>query len=151
MTREKLKEIIAFAVENEVDAYEFYKDAAERLDDERLKETFEDLAKDELEHKKFLEDFLENEAEDMNIDIEADYKVSETVEKPPLSMDMSFADAIQLAMKNEEEAMNMYQQLADAMTDQKERNIFIGLRDMEKMHKTRLEDIYVNAAFVEVW
>ena len=66
-------------------------------------------------------------------------------------MDMTFAQAIQLAMKNEEEAMDMYQQLADAVTDKKEKDIFIGLRDMEKMHKTKLEDIYVNAAFVEVW
>lgn len=151
MTREELKEIIAFAVENEVDAYEFYRDAAERLEDQGLKQTFKDLAEDELEHKKFLEEFLENNTDEINIDVEADYKVSETVEKPPLSMDMSFADAIQLAMKNEEEAMDMYQQLADAVTDEKEKNIFIGLRDMEKMHKTKLEDIYVNAAFVEVW
>ncbi len=151
MTREELKSIIAFAVENEVEAYQFYKDAAERLEDEGLKETFEDLAKEELQHKKFLEDFLENKTDEINIDVEADYKVAETVEKPPLSMDMTFAEAIQLAMKNEEEAMDMYQQLADAVKDKKEKDIFTGLRDMEKMHKTRLEDIYVNAAFVEVW
>lgn len=151
MTREELKEIICFAVENEVGAYEFYRDAAERLEDESLKETFEELAQEELEHKKFLEDFLENNTDEINIDVEADYKVAETVEKPPLSMDMSFADAIQLAMKNEQEAMDMYQQLADAVTDKEERDIFLGLRDMEKKHKTRLEDIYVNAAFVEVW
>ena len=151
MTREELKGIIAFAVENEVEAYEFYRDAAERLEDEGLKSTFEDLAKDELEHKRFLEEFLESNTDEINIDVEADYKVAETVDKPPLSMDMTFAQAIQLAMKNEEEAMDMYQQLADAVTDKKEKDIFIGLRDMEKMHKTKLEDIYVNAAFVEVW
>ena len=151
MTREQLKEIIQFAVDNEVDAYEFYRDAAERLEEEGLKETFADLAQEELEHKKFLEDFLNSKTDEINISAEADYKVAETVEKPPLTADMSFADAIALAMKNEQEAMDMYQQLADACVDQKERDIFIGLRDMEKMHKTRLEDIYVNAAFVEIW
>ena len=151
MTREQLKEIIQFAVDNEVDAYEFYRDAAERLEEEGLKETFKDLAEEELEHKKFLEDFLISKTDEINIKAEADYKVAETVEKPPLEADMSFADAIALAMKNEEEAMDMYQQLADACIDQKEKDIFLGLRDMEKMHKTRLEDIYVNAAFVEIW
>lgn len=151
MTREELKGIIAFAVENEVDAYEFYKEAAERLEDEGLKGTFNDLAKEELEHKKFLEEFLESGTDEINIDETADYKVAETVDKPPLTADMSFAEAIQLAMKNEEEAMDMYQQLADACVDQKEREIFLGLMEMEKMHKARLEDIFVNAAFVEVW
>lgn len=151
MTNEDMKKIIEFAVENEVDAYEFYRDAAERIKDETLKETFKDLAQEELEHKKFLRDFLESGTSEINIDLEADYKVSEEVNKPQLSMDMSFTDAIALAMKNEEEAMDMYQQLADACVDQKEKDIFLGLRDMEKMHKSRLEDIFVNAAFVEVW
>lgn len=151
MKREELKSIIAFAVENEIDAYEFYRDAAERLEDETLKETFVDLSKEELEHKKFLEEFLESGTDEINIDENADYKVAETVDKPEFTTDMSFADAIGLAMKNEEEAMYMYKQLADACVDQKEKDIFIGLMEMEKMHKTRLEDIYVNAAFVEVW
>ena len=151
MTNEDMKKIIEFAVANEVDAYEFYRDASERLGDESLKETFKDLAQEELEHKKFLKDFLESGTSEINIAVEADYKVSEEVNKPTLSIDMSFRDAIALAMKNEEEAMDMYQQLADACIDQKEKDIFLGLRDMEKMHKTRLEDIYVNAAFVEIW
>lgn len=151
MTREELTKIIEFAVENEVDAYQFYKDAAERLEDDALKETFQDLAKEELEHKKFLEDFLSSGTAEINIDETCDYKVAESVDKPTLSMDMSFPDAMALAMKNEEEAMEMYQQLADACVDQKEKDIFLGLMEMEKMHKTRLEDIYVNAAFVEVW
>lgn len=151
MNREELKGIIAFAVENEIDAYEFYRDAAEKIEDATLKETFKDLAKEELEHKRFLEEFLESGTDEINIDESSDYKISETVEKPPLTMDMSFAEALALAMKNEEEAMNMYKQLADACIDQKEKDIFLGLMDMEKMHKTRLEDIYVNAAFVEVW
>lgn len=151
MTSEDMKKIIEFAVANEVDAYEFYRDAAERLEDDSLKDTFKDLAQEELEHKKFLQDFLESGTSEINIDVEADYKVSETVDKPTLSMDMSFKDAIALAMKNEEEAMDMYKKLADACVDKKEKDMFTGLMDMEKMHKTRLEDIFVNAAFVEVW
>lgn len=151
MTREELKGIIAFAVENEIDAYEFYRDAAAKLEDPSLKETFEDLAREELEHKKFLEDFLESGTSEINIDETVDYKVAETVEKPPLTVDMSFADAMALAMKNEEEAMYMYKQLADACVDQKEKDIFLGLMDMETLHKTRLEEIYTNAAAAEVW
>lgn len=151
MTREELKGIIAFAVENEIDAHDFYRDAAAKLEDASLKETFEDLAKEELEHKKFLEDFLESGTNEINIDETVDYKVAESVEKPPLTVDMSFADAMAIAMKNEQEAMDMYKQLADACIDKKEKDIFLGLMDMETLHKTRLEEIYTNAAAAEVW
>ena len=80
-----------------------------------------------------------------------DYQISETVEEKALSTSMNFKDAIALAMKKEEEAMNMYKQFAEASDDDKQRKTFEELVKMEQQHKTRLEDIYVNAAYTEVW
>jgi len=64
---------------------------------------------------------------------------------------MKFADAIGLAIKNEEEAMDMYKNLADICIDEEQRKLFLGLMEMEKMHKAKLEEIYVNVAYAEVW
>ncbi len=64
---------------------------------------------------------------------------------------MDFQDAIALAIKREDEAMDMYQALADAATENDKKSVFIGLRNMEQMHKTRLEDIYINVGYREVW
>lgn len=145
-------DIIEFAVEREIEAYEFYKDAEKKVKSESLRDLFKDLAKEELEHRKFLKDFLKSDAEKIKLNEEyRDFKISETIDKPKLSVEMEFSDAIALAIKNEEEAMDMYKDLAEACIDQKEKDLFLGLMNMEQMHKAKLEEVYVNAAFGEVW
>ena len=146
------KEILKMAVGNEVEAYEFYRDAAAKMKDPAMKKTFMELADEESGHKVLLEGYLSNEMKDMKFSDEKDYKVAETVEAPQaLSTDMAFKDAIALAMKKEQEAMEMYQQFADASEGAKQKTTFLELVKMEKGHKVRLEDIYTNIAFVEIW
>ncbi|HHX70685.1 MAG: ferritin family protein [Miniphocaeibacter sp.] len=151
MNRSEFNEIIDYAINEEVMSYEFYTDAANKIKDETLKETFTDLAKEELEHKKFLEDFKESHCETIDLEESIDYKIADTIDKPELTTDMDFQDAIALAIKREDEAMDMYQALADAATENDKKSVFIGLRNMEQMHKTRLEDIYINVGYREVW
>lgn len=151
MKNADLRSIIDFAVENELEAYEFYRDAAEKVEDDFLKETFQELATEELEHKKFLEDFLLSEVDEIKLNEFSDYKISETIDKPELTVEMKFGDAIALAIKNEEEAMFMYESLAEACVDEPHEKLFLGLMEMEKMHKVKLEEIYLNVAYAEVW
>ena len=47
--------------------------------------------------------------------------------------------------------MSMYTQLANASTDASQKKLFADLASMERGHKARLEDIYTNMAFPEVW
>ena len=146
------KEILQMAVGNEVEAYEFYRDAAAKMKDPAMKKTFQELADEESGHKVLLEGYLSNEMKDMKFKEEKDYKVAETVEAPKtLSTDMAFKDAIALSMKKEQEAMEMYQQFADASEEAKQKETFLELAKMEKGHKVRLEGIYTDMAFIEVW
>lgn len=151
MTREELEKIISDAIETEVESYEFYTDASERLEDPQLKELFHDLAQEELEHREYLQNFLESDIPTIEIDPGYDYGVAETLDAPRLSTDMGFADAIKLAIKREEEAMEMYSDLAKATTDGETQKIFRGLSDMEQLHKSKLEEVFVNVGFREVW
>lgn len=145
------QEIINFAVENEIEAFKFYSDVAKKVEDKNLKETFEDLAREEEKHKVYLKDFLEGKLSEMNIEDVADYGIAESVDEPKLSTEMAFSDAIALAMKKEQSAKEMYEKLANIADTEEQKNLFEELAKMEKMHKVRLEDIYNNAAFVEVW
>lgn len=151
MTREEYKNILKMAIGNEVEAYEFYKGVSEKAADANIKKMFSQLAEEETGHQKLLEGFLSGDACTMHFDETTDYKVSETVDKPKLSVNMKPADAIALAMKNEEEAMNMYMAFANASTDQGQKKMFQDLANMEKAHKAKLEEYYVNAAYAEVW
>ncbi|HPT68755.1 MAG TPA: ferritin family protein [Syntrophomonas sp.] len=143
--------ILSMAIENEVEAYEFYLGVSQKVGDANIKSIFKGLAEQELGHRDLLSSYLNNDARPLNFTQVPDYKVSESVAKPKLSLQMKPADAIALAMKNEEDAMNMYKDLADSSSDQEQKKLFMNLSNMEKGHKTQLEDLYTNMAFPEVW
>lgn len=151
MDYKQLKTIIDFAIKNEVEAYEFYRDAALKLKEDNIREIFDDLSKQELKHKQYLQEFLESGIQDIKLDEFTDYKIAETIDEPKLSINMTFVDAIALAIKKEQEAMELYDHLSSLCLEQEKKNIFLGLKEMEKMHKAKLEDIYVNVAYAEVW
>lgn len=150
MKANEFKKIITFAIDNEIEAYDFYKGVSEKVADISLKRTFSDLADEEKQHRLFLESFI-SDAQPLHFDEVMDYKVSQTIDKPKLSLNMKPVDAIALAVKNEEEAMNLYTSMADLNTDSEQKKMFQSLASMERQHKAKLEDVFTNMAFPEVW
>jgi len=151
MDIESYKNILAMAIENEIEAAEFYQGVYDKTETDNLKSIFGKLATEERKHRALLEGFLANEARPMKFKAGQDYKVSETVEMPRLSMEMKPVDAIALAMKKEEEAMNMYLKFAQASDDAEQKEVFENLAKMEQSHKANLENLYTNMAFPEAW
>jgi rubrerythrin len=151
MNLEEFNKIISDAINNEEEAYLFYRDVAKKTNDKNISSIFENFAKDELSHKVLLKGYLTGAVKALKFNSAADYKVAESVDKPKLSIDMKPADAIALAMKNEEEAMNMYNEFAAISIDVEQKEAFLGLARMEQGHKAKLEDLYVGTAFTEVW
>jgi rubrerythrin len=150
MSETKLKATLEMAIGNENEAYEFYKSAASKTKNPSLISIFNELAAEELKHKSLLKGYLKD-LKSLSFKDTADYKISESLPLAKLTADMKYTDAIVLAMKKEEEAMNMYKNLADASADRTQKETFLELSKMEKGHKTRLEDIYNDTAFAEVW
>ena len=150
MKIDEFKKIIALAVKSEIEAFDFYTAAAAKVTDANLKSIFQDLAREEKGHREYLEK-LTTQVQPGSLDGAQDYRIAESVSKPKLSVTMKPADAMALAMKNEEEAMAMYTELAKVSKDNDQKAMFESLARMEQGHKTRLEDIYTNMAFVEAW
>jgi rubrerythrin len=150
MTIEEYRKIIAMAIANEIAAHDFYKSICEKIKDSNLRSIFEELAEDELKHKIFLEGFLTG-AKPFHFAEVMDYEVAKTIEKPKASIDMKPYDAIGLAMKEEEEAMQMYQALANSSTSPNQKEMFLTLARMERSHKVKLEELYTSMAYPEVW
>ena len=121
------KEVLKFAIANEIEAQKFYRDAADRVQDPHLKEMFAGFAVEEKRHEEILTGIIAHDAIGQYFNENKDFKVAETVEKPKLSTDMKPADAIALAMKNEEEAMRQYLALADACADAAKKQVFLDL------------------------
>jgi rubrerythrin len=150
MQIEEYRKIISSAIEKEVEAYEFYAGVAAKVTSRVLKDIFSELAEEEKKHKSTLEGYLAD-LKPPTFDATRDYRVSETVQRPTLKLDMKPVDAVALAMKKEEDAMNMYTALAENSSGQEQKEMFQSLAAMEKGHKAKLEDMYTNMAFPEVW
>lgn len=146
-----LESIIKSAIDSEIDAYNFYLAAAEKMVDASAKDLFNELADEEKSHELMLSSLDLSAYKSIFTYDSPDFHIAEVVDKPVLSVEMSFADAIALAMKNEEEAMLLYAALAKLSEDAEQQKLFQALSDMEKGHKARLEGIYNNAAYAEVW
>ena len=152
MDLEKYKKIIGDAIQAEIEAKEFYEKISKGVKNEYLKELFEKFAKEEKKHEVILSNVLSNEQiKSSYFDFEKDFHVSETVEMPEVNADMDLKDAIGIAMKNEELAMKNYQALADNCEDVSLKNVFIDLSAMERRHKFKMEESFVNIAYPEVW
>jgi len=151
MGTQEYKDILRFAVRSEVLANKYYLEIAKKAKNNSARQLFEELAADELGHKDDLEAYLKTDAKPLVFAKVIDYKISENVKKPEISGDMTFLDAVALAMKNEQDAMDMYNAMAAASQSIEQKKMFEALALMEKGNKAKLEDIYNNSAYVEVW
>jgi len=151
MSPDEFKKIISKAIGAEVSAFEFYNSVSEKVKDPNLKALFRELASEEAKHKRTLEGFLAKAPDELHFAPAADYRVVDSLATPALTLDLKPIDGLVIAIKKELEAMQMYTQLANANADDAQKKVFLELASMERGHKNRLEDIYTNMAFPEVW
>jgi len=151
MKADDVKKIISTAIDREVEAYTFYRSVSDKVRDKALKSLFDELAEEEKKHREFLQGFLSKDASKMKFTAGHDYKVGDALPSPKLTTDLKPLDGLVLAIKKELEAMQMYTQFANAAADTETQLLFSQLANMERSHKARLEDIYTNMAFPEVW
>ena len=152
MDKGAYQQILDTAIQAEIEACQFYRQVAEKVADRFLKEMFDAFAAEEQKHRQILEGFRDRSDMAIHFADVTDYHVSETLEgSERLSMEMKPADAIALAMKKEEAAMRHYTRLAEACDDESQKAVFLELAAMERGHKARLENAFVDIAYPEVW
>jgi rubrerythrin len=152
MDKLELERVFSLAINREIEAYEFYRDVSQKAQDEEVRKVFDQLAGEEMNHKDLLEKFKADPTMVMKIKApEKDYKVAEATELPGLSIEMKPADAISLAMKKEQQAVEFYRDLAGRSTDASVADMFRNLENIELGHKQRLENIFVEIGYPEVF
>ena len=144
-------DILEQAIRGEIEAAQFYSDVAEKSDNAYLKELFQTFSEEEKKHRQILESFRDDPSAAISFEKVPDFHVAETVDEPALSIDMTPADAIALAMKKEEAAMRNYTELAEVCTNPDRKKLFTELAAMERGHKNKLESAFVDIGYPEVW
>ncbi len=150
MVTEGFKELIDMAIEQEIEAYNFYTRVSQSLTDFGLVKIFSELAGEEQGHKALLEEIKK----DVNLHFRfdepnKDYHLAEKTELPPLSIDMKPADAFALAMKKEQQAAEFYRELAVRANNQEIKRACNHLSNMELQHKQEIENAYIDVAYPE--
>jgi len=141
------------AMEIERQGEAFYKEAAERIQDPMGKAVFQTLAKDEIEHLRLLQaeyETIHNEKEWMELD---EARVCEP--QTPLKVfpdkrdaalmipaDATDLDALELAMKLEEEGYNLYVKAGAETDDPQGKKVFDFLAKQENSHYAFLQKTY---------
>lgn len=134
-----IEEILDFAINNEQIAVDFYIKLAAKFDEKTMKETFEDFAKEEMGHKARLTSIKEKGLYDMPVETVMDLKIADFVVRTETNEDMSYSDALTLAMKREKAAYKLYLKLAEKAPNDEMAKIFNGLAQEEAKHKLRFE------------
>jgi rubrerythrin len=141
MKLNSLDEILRFAIRKEADAAAFYRMAADRSNP-GVKKTFEELAKEEDGHKRKLEGVDLKKIDEMELKETKGMGLSEVMEDVPFSSDMSYADLLRMAIKNEEKSQQLYTSTAKMVKELKMRKLLLALAQEESTHKEKLEKIY---------
>jgi rubrerythrin len=134
-----INDILDFAINNEQIAVDFYVDLANRFKESAIKQAFEGFAKEEMGHKARLTSIKEKGLYDLPTDKVMDLKIADFVVHTEPTKDMSYEEALKLAMKREKAAYRLYLKLAENAPDNDMKKIFEGLAQEEAKHKLRFE------------
>lgn len=146
----ELRTLIEQAIRQEELSHEFYRRLAQVVTQKETRELLEWLAKDELEHKAFLESCLTPEG--CTLAGEAhDTHLAEAMEAPAITPEMTPKEALLVAMKREEGSYHFYQRLASLQPPGEARDFLEKMAKVELAHKEKVEYLYTNVAFPEVW
>ncbi len=139
-----IEEFINMAIEREERAYNYYRDAKDRMEDDGTKILLDELAKEELRHKSMLKKALEEGVvEHIGEDVSpTDLKLAETLVAPELSDRSTPQDLLIVAMKMEGAAVEFYQSLEPYFKGSGFEELIERLVREEMKHKERLEKDY---------
>ena len=137
-----VNEVLDYAINGEKEAYYFYSEWAKKVKNPGIKKVFEELAREESGHEKFLKDFKEGKIKDFPQGEIVDLKISDYLIESKASVDLDYQDALILAMQRERDAFRLYSHLSGITKEEEYKKLFTMLAEQEAKHKLRLELIY---------
>ena len=138
-----VNEILEFAIKDEQRAANLYTDLAKRSRSDAMRRTFLQFSLEELGHKKRLEriqaggKMIVSDARVQDLKI-GDYLVEVSTSRD----DLSYQEALIIAMKEEKAAFRLYSDLAALTDDAAAREVLLMLAQEEAKHKLRFEIEY---------
>lgn len=141
-----IDDILDFAIESEIEAAEFYEGISEKEEFRDKKDMMCDFAAEERKHQKLLEDVkagsLGTQLDDYDFKWISDLKRSNYVADIEYHPGMGYSDLLLLAMKREEKALQLYNDMLPKARNEEQTKVFKMLCQEEAKHKLALETMF---------
>ncbi len=151
MSREKdhlhlksVESIISFALAIIEDSYYFYKNWAEKVKNPAIREALLELAKGEQKHKAILLSLEHNQEFKDIAEKSVDLKLSDYFVNTRPHENMTYEEALQIAMKREKTAIETFRYLENICKSPRVKEFFRALADDALHHKHELEKQYAD-------
>jgi len=144
MNFNSVEEIINYAIEKEKEAVKFYEEISRQEAFSGTRKIFEEFAKEERKHQAMLEDFSINKEKISKYKLEwiTDIKRSDYLVDIEYEKGMHYTDILRLAMKKEEKALKLYNDLMQKADNKNVIKLFQLLAQEEAKHKGYIEGLY---------
>ena len=149
-----IEQILREAIQGEVESYELYTGAVDKVQAEHIKELLGELAREELGHKAALEKLLADPGQIrgqvaalQKADI-VDYRIADHLVARPLGPDSTFQDVCIFAAQKEQESYELYRGLASQNTGEAG-DLLEAMAKDELRHKNLVEGWYEEIVYQE--
>ena len=146
-----VEQIIKQAIRFEKDAYAFYIRALGMVKQPHIKDTLQDLADQEVEHKEKLQKLLEGDLDSI-LAVKRkiqDLGLAEYLVFPTLDEDATFQDVLGVAMHREKSSHDFYTAMAGIARHETAKKLFEFLAQEELVHKNKVETLYDEVIYRE--
>ncbi|MFW5943851.1 MAG: ferritin family protein [Bacteroidota bacterium] len=134
-----IDDIFDFAMNSEQESVDFYKDLAKNAENEDMRELFSQFAQEEVRHKAKIMKVKEEESCELPREKIQDLKVIDYLVSVRPYPDMSYQDALILAMNKEKAAFRLYMDISEKADNEEMKELFLTLAQEESKHKLRFE------------
>ena len=135
-------EVLDYAIDQEQQAADFYANLAARAEKAGMKQLLLEFAEEEKSHKERLLAVKSGERELTPEQQVLDLKISDYLVEVDASDDISYQDALIVAMKKERAAFELYSDMAEKVPESNLKEVFVGLAKEEAKHKLFFESEY---------
>jgi len=135
-------EILDYAIDQEQQAADFYENFSGRVEKGGMKEILLEFSAEEQRHKQRLLAVKSGEHELTPEQEVLDLKISDYLVEVDATVDISYQDALIVAMKRERAAYELYSDMAAKLPESHLREVIVGLAKEEARHKLFFESEY---------
>lgn len=135
-------DVVNFAIEKEEKSMDFYQKCANRAKNPGISKFFQEMVQEEERHRDLLRDLNPSQLGDIKLEKVEDLHISDYLVDVPFKEDITYQEALTVAMKKEEKAHAFYSAWKNKCMHEKTAKLFELLAQEEMKHKRRLETAY---------